>query len=70
MKINGIVPNTNLLEYLIPPPHAYSNIFVEHNLNHVSFKFTNLFKETTGSRIIIIKKVIFKLMGFPSNTQQ
>ena len=70
MKITRIVPNTNLLEYLIPPPHASSNIFLEQNLNHVSLKFTNPFKETAGSRIIIGKKGRFQLMGSPSKTQQ
>ena len=70
MKITRIVPNTNLLEYLIPPPHASSNIFLEQNLNHVSLKFTNPFKETAGSRIIIRKKERFQLMGSPSKTQQ
>ena len=70
MKITRIVPNTNLLKYLIPPPHSSSNIFVEHKLNHVSLKFTNTFKETSGSRIIIVKKGGFQLMGYPSKTQQ
>ena len=70
MKITRIVPKTNLLEYLIPLPHESSNIFVEQNLNHVSLKFTNSFKETTGSIIIIGNKGRFQLMGSPSKTQQ
>ena len=69
-KITRIVPNTNLLEYLIPPLHASSNIFVEQNLNHVSLKFTNPFKETAGPRIITGKKGRFQLTGSPSKTQQ
>ena len=28
LKNTSIVPNTNLLKYLIPPLHAYSNMFV------------------------------------------
>ena len=56
MKITRIFPNINLLKYLIPTPQASSNIFVEHNLNHVSFKFANYFKETSGSRGRIGKK--------------
>ena len=65
MKITRIVPNTNLFEYLILPPHVSSNIFVEHKLNHVSFKFKNHFKDTTGSIIIIVTKGGFQLMGSP-----
>ena len=48
MKITRIVPNTNMLKYLIPPPHASSDIFVENKLNHVSLKSTNNNKETSG----------------------
>ena len=64
------VPNTNLLKYPIPPPHASSNFFVEHKLNPVSLKFTNPFKETDGSIIIIVKNGLLQLMGYPSKTQQ
>ena len=67
MKITRIVPNTNLFEYLILPPHVSSNIFVEHKLNHVSLKFTNPLKETAGSRIIIRNKGKIPTDGFPIN---
>ena len=70
MKITRMVPNTNLLKYLIPPLHASSDIFVENKLNHVSLKSKNTFKETSGSRIITGKKGGLQLMGSPSNTQQ
>ena len=56
MKITRIVPNTNLLKYITPPIHASSDIFVEPKLNHFCLKFTNHFKETSGSRIITGKK--------------
>ena len=56
IKITRIAPTTSLLKYLIPPPHASSNIFVEHKLSHVSLKFTNPFKKTAGSGIITGKK--------------
>ena len=65
MKITRIVPNTNLLKYLTPPLHSSCNIFVEHKLNHVSFKFKNHFKDTTGSIIIIGNKGGFQLMSSP-----
>ena len=68
--ITRIVPNTNLLRYLIPPNPACSNMFVEHNLNHVSLKFTHPFKETYGSRIIFVKDGGFHMMGAPLKFQQ
>ena len=55
MNISRIVPNTNLLRYLIDPPPASCNMFVEKNLSHVSLKFINPFKKTAGSRVIIRK---------------
>ena len=70
MKITRIFPNTNLLKYIIPPQHAPSSIVVGHNMNHVSIKFTNIFKETSVSMIIIGKNGVFQLMGSPSKTQQ
>ena len=70
MNITRIVPNINLFKYLIPPPSVSSDMFVEYKLNHGSLKFTNYFKETAGSIIIIRKNGGFQLMGAPSKVQQ
>ena len=60
-----LVPNINLLIYTIHPPPGSSNMFLEHKLNCVSLKFTNHFKETDGSKIIIINNGGLKLMDDP-----
>ena len=68
IKINRIVPTTNLLKYLTPPQHASSNTFVEHKLNPVSLELINTFKENSGSRIITGNKGGVQLMGSLSKT--
>ena len=55
MKITNILPNNNILKYLIPPLHAFINMFVEYKLNHISLEFENPFKENYVSIIMIGK---------------
>ena len=62
-KISRIFHNTKLLKFLIPPLTKYSNIFVGHKLNQVSFKFINLFKEIYASIAITRKSGVFHLTG-------
>ena len=64
-NITRIVPNVNLLIYLTSQKPISRNMSVEHNLNHIIFKFVNSFKETAVSRIIIGKNGRFQLMGAP-----
>ena len=66
----SIFPNIILLRYFIPSPLSYSNIFVQHHLNHVSLEFTNPSGDTYLSRIIIVNNIRFQMMGYPSKVQQ
>ena len=69
MNITTVVPNTNLLRYIIPPMPASSNIFVFQKLNHLSFKFTFNFKDTDILRIMNGNNVVFQLMDVPPKAQ-
>ena len=52
MNITRVVPNTNILIYLIPPFTVPTNMFVQQNMIHVSLKLINSSKETDGPRIM------------------
>ena len=69
MNVTMIVPNTKLLRYIIPPMPAFSNMFVFHNLNHLSLKFTFNFKDTSILRIMNVNNVVFQLMDVPPKAQ-
>ena len=69
MNITMIVHNINLLRYIIPPIPASSNMFVLHNLNHLSLKFTFNFKDTSMLRIMNGNNVVFQLMDVPPMSQ-
>ena len=56
MNITIKVPKTNPIRYPTPPFSASINIVGEQKMNHVSFKYINLYKQTIESRIIIIIK--------------
>ena len=69
MNITTIVPNTNLLRYIIPQMPASSNMFVFHKLDHLSFKFTFNFKDTAILIIMNGNNVVFQLMNVPPKAQ-
>ena len=69
MNITMIVPNTNLLRYIIPPMPESSNMFVFHKLNNLSLNFTFNFKDTSILRIMNVNNVVFQLMDVPTKAQ-
>ena len=69
MNITMIVPNINLLRYIITPMPESSNMFVFRKLDHLSFKFTCNSKDTDILRIMNGNHVVFQLIGVSPKAQ-